>query len=151
MRSKSAKLVSSSGSPLTGPKSAGPTKPAVLVLTPSIDFDRKLTSSTYTPGAKYSGIGSPPSKKWRKHTLLRVRQCAKAMLYSDNIVLLIRAIHPPLWRSRIDQQLRRVDRCYHQVIPEVQRAHQGGTRDAELVVDLRSRLLQDRAHVRWVQ
>src|SRR5256885_5669338 len=96
MRSKSAKLVSSSGSPLTGPKSAGPTKPAVLVLTPSIDFDRKLTSSTYTPGAKYSGIGSPPSEKWRKHTLLRVRHCAIALLYSGNIVLFLQGMPPPL-------------------------------------------------------
>src|SRR5437660_9178918 len=60
MRSKSAKLVSNSGSPQIGPHRAGPTKPAVLVLTPSIDFDRKLVSSTYTPGDKYSGIGSPP-------------------------------------------------------------------------------------------
>ena len=29
----------------------------VLVLTPSIDFDRNDVSSTYTPGARYSGIG----------------------------------------------------------------------------------------------
>jgi hypothetical protein len=35
-----------------------PAKPVVLVGTPSIDFDLKLTSSTYTPGARYSGIGS---------------------------------------------------------------------------------------------
>ena len=40
----------------TGPKRVSPAKPVVLVGTPSIDFERKLTSSTYTPGAKYSGI-----------------------------------------------------------------------------------------------
>jgi hypothetical protein len=34
------KLVSSSGSPTVGPKRVGPTKPVVVVLTPSIDFDR---------------------------------------------------------------------------------------------------------------
>src|SRR5262245_60483979 len=55
MRSKSAKLVSSSGVPPTGPVAVGPTKAVVLVPTPSIDLLRKLTSSTYTPGARYSG------------------------------------------------------------------------------------------------
>src|SRR5947209_1021069 len=60
MFSKSATLVISSGRPLTGPQRAGPTKPAVLVLTPSIDFERKLVSSTYTPGDRYSGIRLPP-------------------------------------------------------------------------------------------
>src|SRR5689334_24321269 len=35
-----------------------PAKPVVLVGTPSIDFERKLTSSTYTPGDRYSGIAA---------------------------------------------------------------------------------------------
>jgi hypothetical protein len=35
-----------------------PAKPVVEVGTPSIDFDRKLTSSTKTPGARYSGMAS---------------------------------------------------------------------------------------------
>src|SRR3954447_12203751 len=69
MRWKSPKLVSSSGvsgmnvsSPgsatewATGPRRVGPTKPVVLVPTPSIDLARKLVSSTYTPGARYSGM-----------------------------------------------------------------------------------------------
>jgi hypothetical protein len=46
MRSKSAKEVSSSGSPLVGPKRDGPMNAAVLVLTPSMDLGRKLVSST---------------------------------------------------------------------------------------------------------
>src|SRR5215472_16406307 len=44
----------------TGPYCAIPANPVVLVATPSMLFDRKLTSSTYTPGAKYSDIGSFP-------------------------------------------------------------------------------------------
>src|SRR5256885_6857472 len=67
-RSNSEKLVTSSGIPLNGPYRAAPTNPAVLVLTPSMVFARKLTSSTYTPGARYSGMdellryggGGPP-------------------------------------------------------------------------------------------
>jgi len=35
---------------------ATPTIPEVLVLTPSMGFDPVSTSSTYTPGARYSGI-----------------------------------------------------------------------------------------------
>src|SRR5512141_3236893 len=35
---------------------AMPTKPAVLVATPSIGFAANEISSTYTPGARYSGI-----------------------------------------------------------------------------------------------
>src|SRR5262245_16214360 len=38
-------------------------KPVVVVLTPSIDLERNETSSTYTPGARYSGIPSP-SRAW---------------------------------------------------------------------------------------
>src|SRR5579862_8279363 len=57
MRVKSPKLVMSSGVPPTGPRRVGPTKPVVVVLTPSIDLPRKLTSSTYTPGARYSATG----------------------------------------------------------------------------------------------
>ncbi len=38
-----------SGKPATGPRSAGPTKPAVLVLTPSIAFSRAGISSIKTP------------------------------------------------------------------------------------------------------
>src|SRR3954471_14399964 len=60
MRSKSRKLVSSSGSPSVGPNRVGPTNPAVLVLTPSMLFWRNVVSSTYTPGARYSGITPPP-------------------------------------------------------------------------------------------
>jgi hypothetical protein len=40
----------------TGPRSATPTIPEVLVLTPSIGLEPVSTSSTYTPGAKYSGM-----------------------------------------------------------------------------------------------
>jgi hypothetical protein len=64
--SYSVKLVINGGSQLagpseyhTGPNLAKPTNPVVLVATPSIDFDRKLTSSTNTPGARYSGITIP--------------------------------------------------------------------------------------------
>src|SRR6266568_9511837 len=45
-----------SGTKLIGPKRAGPINPVVVVLTPSMDFDRNDTSSTYTPGARYSGM-----------------------------------------------------------------------------------------------
>ena len=40
----------------TGPRSATPTTPTVLVLTPSIGFEPVSISSTYTPGARYSGM-----------------------------------------------------------------------------------------------
>src|SRR5678815_1657855 len=72
MRWKSRKLVSTSGSGpgwpcasgrATGPRRVGPTKAVVLVLTPSIDLARKLTSSTNTPGARYSGTGG--ASLWR--------------------------------------------------------------------------------------
>jgi hypothetical protein len=51
MRSKSAMPVSNGGvmpkaPELKGPRAVRPTKPAVLVPTPSIDLDRKLVSST---------------------------------------------------------------------------------------------------------
>jgi hypothetical protein len=46
MRSKSPRLVMSSGVPPMGPRRVGPTKPVVLVPTPSMDFDLKLVSST---------------------------------------------------------------------------------------------------------
>ena len=46
MRSKSAKLVNSSGDRPVGPLRVGPAKAQVLVPTPSMDLDRKLTSST---------------------------------------------------------------------------------------------------------
>src|SRR5215469_13993806 len=49
-------LVMTSSGKSVGPKRVGPTKPVVVVLNPSIDFARKETSSTYTPGARYSGI-----------------------------------------------------------------------------------------------
>src|SRR5262245_8026941 len=39
---------------LTGPRSVTPITPAVLVLTPSIGLLPVSTSSTYTPGARYS-------------------------------------------------------------------------------------------------
>src|SRR4029450_6655408 len=48
-------LVTSVGR-LTGPRRATPTKPAVLVLTPSMGRGPSSISSTYTPGARYSGI-----------------------------------------------------------------------------------------------
>src|ERR1700712_2035181 len=60
MRSKSARLVTISGTPPMGPRRVGPTKAVVLVPTPSIDLARKLVSSTYTPGAKYSGTAVAP-------------------------------------------------------------------------------------------
>src|SRR5690349_8601738 len=40
----------------SGPRSVGPMKPASLVLTPSTGLGLVLISSTYTPGAVYSGI-----------------------------------------------------------------------------------------------
>src|SRR5687768_18519316 len=40
--------------------SVSPTKPAVLVLTPSMGLGPVGTSSTYTPGATYSGITYHP-------------------------------------------------------------------------------------------
>src|SRR3954471_14622157 len=49
-------LVTSCGSPCVGPISAAPTKPAVLVLPPPMGCEPVSTSSTYTPGARYSGI-----------------------------------------------------------------------------------------------
>src|SRR4051812_48692781 len=54
------KLVSKVGVSFTGPFRVGPTKPVVLVLTPSMDFERKLASSTYTAGARYSGMDLSP-------------------------------------------------------------------------------------------
>ena len=52
MRVNSAKLVTTSGLPRSGPVRVGPAMAATLVPTPSIDLERKLTSSTNTPGAK---------------------------------------------------------------------------------------------------
>src|SRR5689334_4696203 len=40
----------------TGPRSVTPIMPAVLVDTPSIGLDPVSTSSTYTAGARYSGM-----------------------------------------------------------------------------------------------
>ena len=61
--SKSLRLVRTSGVggsgppwTQTGPDRAGPMKPVVVVLTPWIELERYETSSTYTPGARYSGI-----------------------------------------------------------------------------------------------
>src|SRR6516165_292530 len=66
VRVKSAKLVTNTGfprfvvspgaDPPEGPRSVTPTIPVVLVLTPSIGFGPASTSSTYTPGLKYSGM-----------------------------------------------------------------------------------------------
>ena len=53
---KSEKFVTSCGRPSTGPLSANPINPAVLVPTPSIGFEPESNSSTYTPGDKYSAI-----------------------------------------------------------------------------------------------
>src|SRR4051795_8798426 len=39
-----------------GPVRVIPAKPVVLVATPSIAFARNETSSTYTPGDRYSGM-----------------------------------------------------------------------------------------------
>ena len=49
------------GCPLTGPGSCTlsgttPMNPAVLVLTPAMGLTAEGTSSTYTPGARYSGM-----------------------------------------------------------------------------------------------
>ena len=44
------------GRPGTGPRSAAPAIPDVLVLTPSIAFSLAGIASIKTPGAKYSGI-----------------------------------------------------------------------------------------------
>ena len=41
----------------SGPYRVGPTKPVVVVLTPSMDLARNETSSMNTPGARYSGMG----------------------------------------------------------------------------------------------
>jgi hypothetical protein len=53
---KPAGLVTSCGTPPTGPRSAIPMNPAVLVPTPSMGFPPDSNSSTYTPGDKYSAI-----------------------------------------------------------------------------------------------
>src|SRR3954466_3123927 len=76
MRWKSRKLVNSSGGGgvlpassglATGPRRVGPTKPVVLVLTPSMDLARKLVSSTNTPGARYSGTGRASFSSSSRH------------------------------------------------------------------------------------
>jgi len=46
MASKSARLVSSAGSRSIGPYRVGPTKAVVVVLNPSMMFERNDTSST---------------------------------------------------------------------------------------------------------
>src|SRR4051794_9723744 len=53
-----------------------PAKPVVLVATPSIDFDRNVVSSTYTPGDRYSGIRWSPvdqAGSWMVTVLSRPR------------------------------------------------------------------------------
>src|SRR5687768_14007310 len=47
-------------------------KPVVVVLTPSMDLARYETSSTKTPGARYSGMAAPLSgRAHRQHVPLR--------------------------------------------------------------------------------
>src|SRR5688572_25953055 len=59
-------FVTSVGS-LTGPDGANPTNAAIAVPTPSIGLGPLLTSSTYTPGDRYSAIFDAPSVSSARH------------------------------------------------------------------------------------
>src|SRR6266702_1667146 len=54
-----------SGIALSAISADSPTKPAVLVPTPAIGLMADGTSSTYTPGARYSGIGDSFLQRWQ--------------------------------------------------------------------------------------
>src|SRR3954469_24159787 len=64
----SPKLVTRIGTS-SGPRSATPRKPAVLVETPSIGLLPVSISSTYTPGERYSGMGPPFSLRTEREVL----------------------------------------------------------------------------------
>jgi hypothetical protein len=77
-----------------GPATMAPTKPAVDVLTPSIDSLQNATSSTYTPGAMYSGKAAVPQiGRSRVDRIVRIL-CMSALGIADD------AFHQPVHRPQ---------------------------------------------------